>query len=321
MAKQLRQARAVLRAGRDYLRYDLPEIVFPSSMPNPPGVEPKPRRERREYVAVRVAAPGACCCVCMLLNGFEGRYWLLASGCQQVILRVCRCCCHLPSADDAALPTRPRLQLFLLACRRYADSWDSAKMEEERLQQLEREGRGAEAQAQRREAEQGPGLAAEFGERAGCMRLCGALPDLPAPCLPPLMSAQSPPPRVADQSTNKPAPSPRTRSLQRRRPKVAPRRSSPSWPTSTRPGRWPTCRLWSSLWRATREASSRPCAQRCPQRWRRTWRRRQPGRRAAGRGSRRQQQGDQGLRRPAAASQAAAVAAVVPHEKAARIHH
>ena len=55
MAKQLRQARAVLRAGRDYLRHDLPEIVFPSSMPNPPGLEPKPRRERREYVAVRCA--------------------------------------------------------------------------------------------------------------------------------------------------------------------------------------------------------------------------------------------------------------------------
>jgi hypothetical protein len=58
-------------------------------------------------------------------------------------------------------------------------------MEEERLQQLEREGRGAEAQAQRREAEQGPSLAAEFGELWGGMRLCGALPGLPAPCLPP----------------------------------------------------------------------------------------------------------------------------------------
>ena len=63
MAKQLRQAQAVLRAGRDYLRYDLPEIVFPSSMPNPPGVEPKPRRERREYVAVRGCAWRLLLCV------------------------------------------------------------------------------------------------------------------------------------------------------------------------------------------------------------------------------------------------------------------
>ena len=74
-------------------------------------------------------------------------------------------CVALPPPPPDTHPRPPaRLQLFLRACRRYADTWDSAKMEEERLQQLEREGRGAEAQAQRREAEQGPGLAAEFGE-------------------------------------------------------------------------------------------------------------------------------------------------------------
>jgi hypothetical protein len=85
MAKQLRQARAVLRAGRDYLRYDLPEIVFPSSMPNPPGVEPKPRKERREYVAVRVATPGGRCFVCRVPSGSVGHFWLLASGCQDLL--------------------------------------------------------------------------------------------------------------------------------------------------------------------------------------------------------------------------------------------
>ncbi|KAL4457928.1 hypothetical protein ABPG75_012793 [Micractinium tetrahymenae] len=51
MAKQLRQARAIVCAARDYLRYDLPEIIFPSSLPNPPGYVPE-QEARRNYVAL-----------------------------------------------------------------------------------------------------------------------------------------------------------------------------------------------------------------------------------------------------------------------------
>ncbi len=51
MAKQLRQARAIARATRDYLRYDLPEIIFPSSLPNPPGYVPE-TKQHRDYIAV-----------------------------------------------------------------------------------------------------------------------------------------------------------------------------------------------------------------------------------------------------------------------------
>lgn len=57
MAKQLRQARAVVRAARDYLRYDLPEIIFPSSLPNPPGYVPE-AAQRRDYLAVSPAWGG-----------------------------------------------------------------------------------------------------------------------------------------------------------------------------------------------------------------------------------------------------------------------
>ena len=38
MAKQLRQVVAVVRAAGTWLRRDLPEIVAPSSMPDPPGL-------------------------------------------------------------------------------------------------------------------------------------------------------------------------------------------------------------------------------------------------------------------------------------------
>ena len=54
MAKQLRQARAVLRAAKEWLCQDLPEIVAPSSMPNPPGylAEQQQQAPQRNYAAV-----------------------------------------------------------------------------------------------------------------------------------------------------------------------------------------------------------------------------------------------------------------------------
>ncbi|KAL4426965.1 hypothetical protein ABPG77_009526 [Micractinium sp. CCAP 211/92] len=55
MAKQLRQARAIVRATRDYLRYDLPEIIFPSSLPNPPGYVPE-TKQHRDYIALFLRA-------------------------------------------------------------------------------------------------------------------------------------------------------------------------------------------------------------------------------------------------------------------------
>lgn len=59
MAKQLRQGRAIARAMRDYLRYDLPEIIFPSSLPNPPGYVHE-AKQHRDYIAVSAGEGGLC---------------------------------------------------------------------------------------------------------------------------------------------------------------------------------------------------------------------------------------------------------------------
>lgn len=57
MAKQLRQAAALLRAAGTWLRRDLPEIVAPSSMPDPPGLAAKRSAEARPPFG-----PVRCCC-------------------------------------------------------------------------------------------------------------------------------------------------------------------------------------------------------------------------------------------------------------------
>jgi hypothetical protein len=58
MAKQLRQARAAARAAYNWLQHDLPEIVAPASIPNPPGFKPPPRKTQGALLPVR--------CVCIL---------------------------------------------------------------------------------------------------------------------------------------------------------------------------------------------------------------------------------------------------------------
>lgn len=62
MAKPLRQARAVARLVFNWFRHDLPEIVAPSSMPDPPGIKRPPRKTRAEMQAVRgdPASPRPC---------------------------------------------------------------------------------------------------------------------------------------------------------------------------------------------------------------------------------------------------------------------
>ncbi|KAI7844053.1 hypothetical protein COHA_002197 [Chlorella ohadii] len=100
MARQLRQAQAVARAASNWVRHDLREILFPSSIPTPPGIEEE--HEQR--------------------------------------------------------PRRNWPKLFVRVCRRYVETWDSAKMRAERAARDEAAGVAAE---QRRE-EEGPTLGEEF---------------------------------------------------------------------------------------------------------------------------------------------------------------
>lgn len=56
MAKQLRQARAVARAASNWVRHDLREILFPSSIPTPPGIEEEHKQQsKREWAKVRAS--------------------------------------------------------------------------------------------------------------------------------------------------------------------------------------------------------------------------------------------------------------------------
>ncbi|EFN58461.1 hypothetical protein CHLNCDRAFT_140464 [Chlorella variabilis] len=103
MAKPLRQARAVARLVFNWFRHDLPEIVAPSSMPDPPGIKRPPRKTRAEMQA-----------------------------------------------------------LFLRACRRYVETWDSKKMQ---AQRAAREQEHTTERAVRRQVE-GPTLAEEFAAAA-----------------------------------------------------------------------------------------------------------------------------------------------------------
>ena len=56
--------RFILRRARDWVRHDLPEIVFPSSLPDPPGYVPQPKTPLREWIKVlrrlRAARPPTC---------------------------------------------------------------------------------------------------------------------------------------------------------------------------------------------------------------------------------------------------------------------
>lgn len=72
MAKQLRQARAVARAASNWVRHDLREILFPSSIPNPPGIEEEHEQQRakRDWPKVcahvgRVPPRAAAACRCL----------------------------------------------------------------------------------------------------------------------------------------------------------------------------------------------------------------------------------------------------------------
>jgi len=66
MARQLRQAQAVARAASNWVRHDLREILFPSSIPTPPGIEEEhEQRPRRNWPKVR-AGPVPCRAVLLL---------------------------------------------------------------------------------------------------------------------------------------------------------------------------------------------------------------------------------------------------------------
>ena len=67
-----------------------------------------------------------------------------------------------PPPNPSSPPTCARPQLFLQVCRRYVETWDSAKMRAERAARDEAAGMAVE---QRRE-EEGPTLSEEFG---GCL--------------------------------------------------------------------------------------------------------------------------------------------------------
>ena len=166
MARQLRQARAVLRAATDYLRHDLPEIVFPSSIPTPPGMDaPEARTPRREF--------GAVCCPAVMSGGGSGCVGaptLPSAGSKpsrlHATLPVHLCALSLAthSSPSPPLDSRPASpQLFLRVCRRYAETWDAKKMRAERAA---RDAQHATVQERRRE-EEGPTLGEEFGAWGG----------------------------------------------------------------------------------------------------------------------------------------------------------
>ncbi|KAL4852967.1 hypothetical protein ACK3TF_006011 [Chlorella vulgaris] len=52
MSRQLRQVAAIGRAAVNWVRRDLPEIVAPASLPNPPGFVPPPRKTLADCVAL-----------------------------------------------------------------------------------------------------------------------------------------------------------------------------------------------------------------------------------------------------------------------------
>ena len=98
MAKQLRQARAVARAASNWVRHDLREILFPSSIPNPPGIEEEHEQQRAKRDWPKVCAhvgrvPPLCCCCLPLPHS--------CLGC--IILR---CCCTTVCSAAASIVKR-----------------------------------------------------------------------------------------------------------------------------------------------------------------------------------------------------------------------
>jgi hypothetical protein len=136
MARQLRQARAMTQAVARWFRYDLPEIVAPSSMPDPPGYQPAPRQSVAELKLVR-------------FHGVPRMQVQRRLPCSHVLF-VC---------FGYGLI---RLQKFGRAFRRYLETWDSKKVAAERAAR-ERERTGA-AGGPEPEKPEGPTLAEEFGE-------------------------------------------------------------------------------------------------------------------------------------------------------------
>lgn len=71
MASKLQQAKYILRRTRDWVRHDLPEIVFPSSLPDPPGYVAAPPTPLREWLQVH--------CLPTLVQGLDHFRLLLCS--------------------------------------------------------------------------------------------------------------------------------------------------------------------------------------------------------------------------------------------------